>query len=246
MIRRLCLSIALAAVLVLLIAVPVLAGYYSYLLTENTGTSYTKLALNLTMDIAYMVSQGYISPSGLDTRVTDAQYNCLPHMLADDKVLWVSDLEGNSTTQFIFFTKQTPISSFPTITGHGGWVTLADDATFEPGDMFAFGISGYIDTAAGTGKNIIRKDGALCFNVTADEELTFKITGGSNITASNVTADYHTIMIYQDGYSLWMDIDDVTVGNVTASAVPNTANNWTFFENDVMPYISYYGQWVVP
>jgi hypothetical protein len=44
---------------------------------------------------------------------------------------------------------------------------------------------------------------------------------------------------------MWMEIDDVEVDRDTASAVPNTANAWKLFENDVCPYVYYYGQWVV-
>jgi len=242
--KRLYLSVVLAVVIILAMVVPALAGYYTYLITENTGTDYTQLAMNLTLDVDYLVDNGYISSTGLDTRVTDASYTVLPHMLADDKVMWVSDLEGNSTAQFIFFTGQDAIDSFPTITGHGGYVTVPDNEVLEPGGIFAFGIVGYVDTSAGANKNIIRKDDAVVFNVTDDEELTFAITGGNSLVASNVTADYMTIMVYCDGYELWMEIDDIEQDRVVASSIPDTANNWTLFENDVMPYVSYYGEWV--
>jgi len=54
-----------------------------------------------------------------------------------------------------------------------------------------------------------------------------------------------TIMVYCDGYELWMEIDDVEQDVVVACSIPDTASNWTLFENDVMPYISYYGEWVL-
>ena len=251
MTKRLCMSIALAAVVTLLIAVPVLAGYYAIItVTESTGTDYDKLALNLTLDIDYLVGEDYISPSGLDTRVTDAGYTVLPHMLAQDKILWVSDLEGNSTTEFIFFTGQSPLDSFPVITGHGGYVTIADDDALEPGNVYAFGIMGYVDMAAGP--IIINKDGAVTFNVSVPGSvsvggnLTFSVFGGNSLTASNVTSGFMTIMVYCDSYELWMEIGEVEQDRVSASVVANTTNNWTLFENDVMPYVSYYGQWVVP
>ena len=245
MVKRLCLAIALAAVLVLL-AAPVLASYYVYLLTENTGTDYDQLALNMTLDVDYLVGEGYISASGLDTRVTDSEYYILPHMLADDKLMWVSDLEGNVTTQFILFTGQSALDSFPTITGHGGCVTIPDDAALEPGDVYAFGVMGYVDTTAGANKSIIRKDGAVTFNVSAAGNLTFSVYGGNSVTASNVSSGFMTIMVYCDSYELWMEIGEVKQDTTSASAIPNTSNDWILFENDVMPYVSYYGEWVVP
>lgn len=248
--KRLCLSLALAAVATLLIVVPVLAAYYVYILTENTGTDYENLALNLTLDVDYLVSEGYVTPSGLDTRVTDSSYLALPHMMADDKVMWVSDLEGNKTTQFIFWTEQAALDSMPVIAGHGGYVTIADNATLEPGDVYAFGVMGYVDMAAGP--SIIYKEDAVTLNVSAagsttvGGNLTFTPYGGNSLTASNITSGFMTIMVYCDGFELWMEIGEVEQDRVGASVIPNTANNWSLFEDDVMPYVSYYGEWVVP
>jgi len=243
--RKLCLALVLAIVTILLIAVPAMAAYYVYLtVTESNGTDYTELAMNYTLDIDGLVDGGYINATGLDTRVTDSGYNVLPHMLAEDKVMWVSDLAGNTSTQFIFFMGQDVLESFPTITGHGGYVTVPDNANLEPGDVFAFGIVGYVDTSAGSDKNIIRKDDAVVFNVTAEDELTFNVTGGNALVATGIDSGYMTIMIYCDGYELWMEIDDIEQDRVVASSISDTANNWTLFENDVMPYVSYYGEWV--
>ena len=229
-----------------IVAVPALSAYYSYIVTENTGTDYTQLALNMTLDIQYLVDEGYITASGLDTRVTDADYVVLPHMLAQDRFLWVSDLAANSTTQFIFWTDQTALSSFPTITGHGGYVTIVDTAALEPGGTYAFGVIGYMNMTAGTNTTIIRKDGACVLNVSSTNSLTWTVVGGNSTTAYNVTSGYHTVMVYSDAVNMWMEVDDVSAGNVTASTVPNTANDWYLFENNCMPYVAYYGEWVVP
>jgi len=244
--RRLCISIALVAVITLLLAVPVLAGIYKCLLVvESTGASYEHLALNLTLDVDYLADNGYIDPTGLDTRVSDAGGYVLPHMLANDKVLWVTDLSGNRTTEFILWTGQSLIDSFPIICGHGGYVTVPDNDDLEPDDVFAFGIVGYVDTAAGANKNIIRKDGAVVFNVTNNKELTFAIVGGNSLVATNISSGDMTIMVFSDGYELWMEIGDVERDRDVASSVPDTESDWILFENDVMPYVYYYGEWVV-
>lgn len=229
----------------LLIALPVLAVYYVWFdVTESNGNDYTQLALLWDFDVAGLADEGYISSTGLDTRVTDSGYNVLPHMLAEDKLLWVTDLTCNSTTRFIFWTDQSAMDSFPTITGHGGYVTIVDDADIEPGGVYAFGVVGYVDTTGGTNKTIIRKDGAVTLDASVAGNITFNVTGGNSLTASSVASGYMTIMIYCDGYELWMDIDDVQQDIAEACSIPDTANNWTLFENDVMPYISYYGEWV--
>jgi|GEM_PF-2654492 len=245
-IKRLCLSVLIAAAIMLGGATAVLAGYYAHLVvTETLGNSYTNLALNFSMDVANLVTEGYITPSGLDTRITDAGFNVLPHMVVEDRLLWVGDVAANSETQFILFTQQEALDSMPTIAGHGGYVTIADDADLEPGDVYAFGIAAYFDVSAGANKNVIRKDDALTFNVTAAGELTFAVTGGNSLVAGNLTSGYMTIMIYCDGFEMWMEIGDVEVDRDTASVVPNTAAVWKLFENDVCPYVYYYGQWVV-
>jgi len=246
-VRRYFILLALATAMMLFVAVPVLAVYYVQLVVEeSTGTDYTQLALNMTFDVDGLVDEGYISSTGLDTRVTDSEYNVLPHMLAEDRLLWVSDLSGDTTTQFIFWSDQSAIDSFPTITGHGGYVTISDNATLEPGDVYAFGIMGYVDTTAGSNKSIIRKDGAVTFNVSAAGNLTFSVYGGNSVTAANITSGFMTIMVYCDSYELWIEIGEVEQDITSASAIPDTANDWVLFENDVMPYVSYYGEWVVP
>jgi len=239
-------AVVLAAVATLLVVVPVLAAYYVYVVVESTGADYENLALNMTLDVDGLVDEGYISTTGLDTRVTDSGYNVLPHMLVEDKLMWVSDLPGNTTTQFIFWTDQSAMDSFPTITGYGGYVTIADNTTLEPGDAYAFGVMGYVDTSAGANKSIIRKDNAVTMNITAAGNITFAVYGGNSVTASNVTSGFMTIMVYCDTYELWMEIGEVEQDRTSASTIPDTANNWTLFENDVMPYVSYYGEWVVP
>lgn len=243
--KRLVLPLGLA-LLALLVAVPVVAAYYVWLtVTESSGTSYTELAMNDTMDIALLVDEGYIAANGTDTRVTDADANVLPHMLADDRVLWCGNITGNTTTQFIFWAGQAPLSSFPVITGHGGYVTINDTADLEPGAMWGFNIIGYFDTAAGTNKSIIRKDGAIVFNVTAYQQLTFAVTGGNSLLITGVTPGYHTIGVYCDGDDMWAEVDSVLKDTAGASAIPNTANDWYLFENDVCPYVYYYDHWKV-
>lgn len=235
----------LVGLLLLAIAVPVLAAYIAEItVTESLGTSYTQLALNYTLNVTYLADHGYITSTGLDTRVTTTDYEVLPHMLAADRLMFVSDIPASSTTNLYFITGNTPLASFPIITGHGGYVTVADNADLELGNIYAFLISGYVDTSSGANKTIIRKDGAVSLNVTASQEITFSITGGVSLVATSVSSGYMVIRVLSDGLEAWMDIDEVEQDRDTASAVPDTSNNWVLFENDVMPYVYYFGLWV--
>jgi len=244
--KRILRGILIGGLVTLLVAIPVLAAYYAYIdVTESLGNSYTNLAMNVSLNCSYLAANGYITPSGLDTRVTDSVYNVLPHMLAEDRLLWVGNLTASDTSRFILFTGQEALNSTSVITGYGGYVTVPDNPDLEPGGVFAFGIVAYVDTTSAARGPIIYKNGAVDFDVTGVGELTFGITGGNSLVATNVTSDYITIMVYSDGFELWMEIDDVEQDRVEASAIPDTGNDWILFQNDVCPYVSYYGEWVV-
>jgi hypothetical protein len=244
--KRILRGILIGGLITVLVSIPVLAAYYAYIdVTESNGTSYTNLAMNVSLNCSYLAANGYITANGTDTRVTDSDYNVLPHMLADDRLLWVGNLTASSTSRFILYTGQSALDSFPVITGYGGYVTIPDDDALEPGGVFAFGVVGYVDTTTGSDKNIIRKDDAVKLYVSAAGAITFEVTGGNSLTASGVSSGFMTIMVYCDSYEMWMTINDVEQDRESASAIPATGNTWYLFENNVMPYVSYYGEWVV-
>lgn len=243
--KRLGVSIALAAVLALLLVTPVVGQYYLWInVTEEGGVDYTQLALNLSMDVDALVDEGFITATGLDTRVTDSDLNVLPHLLAEDRLLWAANITANTTTQFIFWADQALLDSYSTMTGYGGYVTINDTAALEPGNIFWFQIAGYVDTTAGANKSIIRKDGAITLSVTGSNTLGVTITGGTPLEASSVNPGYHVIVVASDGITVAITVDDVLKDEQAASTVPDTANDWYLFENDVMPYVTYYDEWV--
>jgi len=86
MTKKLCLSLALAVVAILLVIVPALAAYYAYIYVEESdGNSYEELPLICSVNITPLVESGFISSTGLDTRVITGDGATLPHMLANDK-----------------------------------------------------------------------------------------------------------------------------------------------------------------
>jgi hypothetical protein len=243
--RRAGLSITIAILALSLLATPMLAAYYAVLtVTESLGNSYTELAMNMTLDVQTLVDEGFIAADGTDTRVTDSDYNVLPHMLADDRLMWTGNVTANTSQQFIFWAGQTALTSFPVITGHDGYVTVNDTADLEPGNGYVFQIVGYVDMTATNG-SIIYKPGACSLNRTSASNLTWNVVGGNSLVATGVTTGYHTIVVTNDGANMTMDIDTVQQDIDTASAVPDTANDWQLFHSNIMPYVYYYDQWVV-
>jgi hypothetical protein len=145
--KKLFSGLLLGLVITLVIAMPVLASYYANLtVTEANGNDYDQLGMQVSLDVDYLADNGYITATGLDTRVTSGG-TTLPHMMVDDRVLFTSDLEAYGTLNLLFETGQTALSSFPVVVGDGGYVTITDAANLELADDFELEFEGYIDTS---------------------------------------------------------------------------------------------------
>lgn len=126
--KRVVFGILAATLALLVIAVPVLATYWAYLVIEETsGTAYSDLPVIALRNVTQLANYGIITSSGLDTRVLTGDGAVLPHMLADDRVLTVTDLVASEKKQFIFYTGATSLSSFPIIVGYNGNITTPED-----------------------------------------------------------------------------------------------------------------------
>ena len=89
--KRITFSLLLGILLAAIIAVPVLAGYYAGLtVTEANGNAYTQVGLQESVDIDYLADNGYISSTGLDTRVTSGG-TAIPHLLVDDRLAYLDN-----------------------------------------------------------------------------------------------------------------------------------------------------------
>ena len=78
-----------------LLALPVLAQTYyaDILFSETAGNTYTMYPALTPLNVTNLISQNYISASGLDTRVTSGGTE-IPHLLGDDKLLFARSLRG--------------------------------------------------------------------------------------------------------------------------------------------------------
>jgi hypothetical protein len=192
--RKLLRSSIVALILLLVLAVPILASYSATItVTESAGNSYVNLPIIDAMGISGMVTSGFISSTGLDTRVKYGNTE-LPHMLADDKLLFVSDITANSTKQFTFSTGNSALEDYPTIVGVGGYITTPDNADLEPGDSFDLEIIAYLQN---TGIVFNKLDCLrLDYNATTD---VLTLTVGTyaspdyTLTASSVATGLHAI-----------------------------------------------------
>ena len=162
--------------LVLLVVAPVVAAVaYSATITvtEELGAAHSRLPVSATVNNAYLAEHGFITPSGLDTRVMHVGTE-LPHMLADDRTLFVTDIEANSQRILDYTTGNAALSSFSIITGHGGYLVVPDGGNIELGDNFELELKGYVDTT-NVGLDLAVKPGAFRKYVSADGVITFAI-----------------------------------------------------------------------
>jgi len=190
------LSIFVALVLLLTIAMPVVALVFtsSILVSEGNGNTFAMVGVMCPMNNDYLASAGYIDSDGLDVGIAQgATYK--PRMLTDNMTLFAVPVPAHSSTSYTYTTDQTP-SNFDIIPGYGGYFTVADDADLEMSDSGVVTLTdAYIDTDNGTGKYLFdhydaSNGGVRCFvsenvseNVTA-RIVTYGVGGGPAVIAT--------------------------------------------------------------
>jgi len=173
----------------LLIAVPVLAAYTADIqLIESNGTDYTMFPVRVALGTTYLVANGFITATGLDTRVEVGGVD-QPHLLADDKLLFAYPVPGGTSQDLDFTTGNAALVNYDITLGFGGYITMADAAALEPGDDFQFDNSGFVDTGAGTNKNILFKRGAYWSRISAAGTVTSSIMGAFTWTVPTGAVD---------------------------------------------------------
>ncbi len=235
-------GVLLGLLLALLLSGTVLAASYSanITVTESSGSNYTLLPVLVLMDNSDLVDAGFVSSTGLDTRVFEGGV-ALPHVLVDDRTLFVANIDANTQHLFEYTTGNTALSSFPVIVGHDGYATITDHTSLELGSTFDMEVKGLIDTTAGADKDIWLKTSACRWYVSAAGSIKFEITGGTSVTATGVSSGVHTIQVVADGTNLKIFVDTIEKDSSVLGGVgvPDNANNITILQNDVMPYMEY-------
>jgi len=162
--KRIFRIIIAATIMLILVSTPVLGAYTYYaniLVQETDGNDYDYLPIIADVDNDYLSDNGYISLTGLDTRVLSGSTE-LPHMLSDDKVLFVPEsTDAHSTSNYKYTLGNDGQPDFPIIVGNNGYITTADDANLELASEWEIEQSGYIDVTADTNKDLVIKPDAF-------------------------------------------------------------------------------------
>ena len=134
MVRKILRSLALATAIILLTAAPVLAYTYRAPVTVQSASTvnYPDIGLTATLDVAYLAANGFITATGLDTRIETASGTVLPHMVCTNKIIFADDAPELSQTNLYLTVGNTALTSLDIVPGYGGYVTRADVAAWEP------------------------------------------------------------------------------------------------------------------
>jgi len=190
--RKLTALIVLLALLLPTVALAAATYSAPITVTESGGSSYTRLPISVSVDNDYLVTNNFISSTGLDTRVLAASTE-LPHMVASDRTLFAADIAANTQSTFSYTTGNSALSDFPVIVGYSGYVTTADDAALELGSNFEIEQKGYVDTSAGSDKNLVYKDGAFRTYISAGTNVTSEICSSVSPYSSSSDANIYAI-----------------------------------------------------
>jgi len=148
-------------------------------------------------------------------------------MLANDKILFVSDLAAYEDKTLIFYLGASSLSSFPIIVGYNGSVMTADAPDLELGYVLEVLASGYFDASVGSDKNILYKEGAFKMNISAADTLrvaALNATGDEQweVHYSSFTSGEHTVYVMANGLVAHLYVDDFDVAKDTANLFEST------------------------
>lgn len=238
--------------LVLLVASPALASVIDNALysgnirvTNSANTTYSNVSANFTLDSDSFISNGFAGANMTDIAIqlngTDTAF--MPGYSGNPWILFVEQIGGNQNIDYDLYTGNVTGGKIRYFPAAGGF-TVDDAANLELGDSFETLQKGWIDTSAGSDKNLISKPSAFKLYISAAGNITAEITGGASVTASGVSSGEHIVKVTSDGIDLKIFIDDVEKDSTAMTAnVTDNGNNWVFLENYAMIYMEYTKVW---
>ncbi len=176
----------------LLIVTTVLAAYSSNLTLSNTSdTNYDNTGFTGEINIENIQELDmFDDDEGLDSRVFDGTTE-LPHMLATDRVNFVTDINVNSSKTLTFSTNNTALDSFSIVPGYSnnssvGYIETADSPTIEGGDNTTISLNGiYLQD----GNNLYKQEAFTGDYDVATENFTFGVFSSYSESLNWTTPD---------------------------------------------------------
>ena len=214
--------LSLLVFVMIMMATPVFAAY-NYVIPiqvyNNSTTSYTNLPILVSLDNDQLVTEGFMSATGLDTDVQEGA--SVPFSVVDDKLgIFTTGLTASQSKSFADYLGFTPnATDYPLIIGVGGNITVSDDATLELGSNFTIEQIVFINTTAGAGKNLVYKEDAFRTYVSADTDVT-----------SVIPASYLSPTSHNDPDAAWSNETNAYDDNTVTYAYDDTPlSSWSSF-----------------
>lgn len=216
-------NIILLALILALLSVPITALasdisgalHRGLILVSNNSTATSNVATIASVNTTNLINLGYLNAGATNAVVRNtsgADVEFMPGYTPGGYpwCFWVPTIGDYGVRTYILYTAESTggeYSYFPDIDG----METADDADLEPGDNYTIEQSGWIDTDAGAGKNLVDKGGAVSVYVSP--------TVSGNITVQ--IGEYGSPTGHTDGGGTWANETKAYDGNVTTYANEN-------------------------
>ncbi len=175
-------SVVLAVTMVAVLALPVIAQtwltYYPTIVIDSSGVDRTAVSVITGIEGQALVDGGVLSSTGLDSRMRLAGTD-IPYMMSTTQIpTYLATLPALGQSQVDLYTGYSvDQTDFDILSGEDGYITIDDDATLELAADFELEQSGYVDTDAGSDKNLVFKEDAFRTYISAEDSITSGIVG---------------------------------------------------------------------
>jgi hypothetical protein len=253
-ITRIITSVIASLVILMLVAMPVLAGYTGYFtvtmahISPGTPTSYSQAAIIIPANVTDLAAQHFITASGTDIRMVNSTTN-LPYMLADDSIIPVLPSIKEDTVQRIDITTGNTNQNTAIVLGDGGFFThvtpaLGLDYEIEIKAYIDISNAGYIlyNTDFWTANFIRIANNAGIITVTGSCYVPYPPPANELFDLHNAVAiasGIHTIKIVSNATDVKLYIDAVLKDTDTSITLTSAIDPSNWMDDNVTPYAEY-------
>jgi hypothetical protein len=204
------------------------ALYIADIVATNSGEAATNVGAALEINDQAMINGKYITEDLLNTAIQTAGGADVPYMPgvgSNPWIYWLSSIGASESKPYSFYcggpAMQEGFAYFP----DDGGMTADDDASLELGDTFQIEQKGYVDTSAGSNKNLVEKEDAFLLSISAEEEITASIYNPDWVspTGASGTGWNNPSNAYDDNTGTYTNVSAGTTNWIT----PSGASGWT-------------------
>jgi hypothetical protein len=207
----------------LVVAMPLYAAtvtnalYVADVVAINTGTNTTNVATVVPIYTQALIDGKYVTSDLLNTALQTYEASDVPYMPGvgtNPWVFWISSISASQQKAYRLYSggpaMQTSHYYFP---ASGGMTSADNNTSLELGSNFTIEQKGYVDTTAGSNKNLVYKQDAFRTYVSAAGSITSSILSSGSVSPYSSTSDGYieaTSTVYATAW-------DATTGTVVST-----------------------------